>query len=156
MEKEGKWFNYIKGVNTDSADELDTSAFNVQGVSALKQITTTTNAQGVTYDIKLTIDGSINSSLQIGDTIFYQQNQSGGAVKFGVVEKINSNSITVNKSVFGNPVDPLHGAFILFSKDNSVNQSSLIGYFADVKLENSSKHKVELFSVGTEIAISSK
>ena len=156
VEKEGKWFNYIKGVNTDSADELDTSAFNVQGISALKQITTTTNAQGVTYDIKLTIDGSINSSLQIGDTIFYQQNQSGGAVKFGVVEKINSNSITVNKSVFGNPVDPLHGAFILFSKDNSVNQSSLIGYFADVKLENSSKHKVELFSVGTEIAISSK
>ena len=46
--------------------------------------------------------------------------------------------------------------FIMFGKDKSVNTTSLVGYYADVKFVNTSNEKVELFSVGSEIAESSK
>jgi len=44
----------------------------------------------------------------------------------------------------------------MFVKSNIVNTSSLRGYYADVKLENNSTDKIELFSVGSEITLSSK
>ena len=46
--------------------------------------------------------------------------------------------------------------FILFTKNNNINSSSLLGYYADVKFENDSLEKIELFSVGSEITQSSK
>ena len=51
---------------------------------------------------------------------------------------------------------PQSGAFILFSKDNAVNLTSLIGYFASVKLRNNSNIKSEIFSVGVDVEESSK
>jgi len=51
-------------------------------------------------------------------------------------------------------VDPDN--FIMFSKDNKVNKNSLVGYYAEVKLENNSSSKAELFSIGSEITESSK
>ena len=44
----------------------------------------------------------------------------------------------------------------MFAKDKKVNTSSLLGYYADVKFVNNSTTKAELFSVGSEIAESSK
>ena len=44
----------------------------------------------------------------------------------------------------------------MFSKDNRVNTSSIVGYYAEVALENNSKEKIELFAVGSEISQSSK
>ena len=51
---------------------------------------------------------------------------------------------------------PTMADFIMFGKDNSVNTTSLIGYYADVHFVNNSTKKAELFSVGSEIAESSK
>ena len=51
---------------------------------------------------------------------------------------------------------PLTGDFVLFTKNNAINTSSLLGYYADVKLENNSKIKAEIFSIGSEITESSK
>ena len=115
-------------------------------------------------------DNPINASLQIGDIIYYQQNINslGGfstvnpndIVKFGQVTGITSNTITIDETVFpespGGTPDPYHGAFIFFAKNHTINTSSLLGYFADVKFENNSTDKIELFSVGSEITESSK
>tara|TARA_R110000787_G_scaffold166778_4_gene279778 strand:+ start:10916 stop:11179 length:264 start_codon:yes stop_codon:yes gene_type:complete len=46
--------------------------------------------------------------------------------------------------------------YIFFSKNISVNESSLKGYHADVTLENDSSVKAELFAVSSEVTISSK
>jgi hypothetical protein len=46
--------------------------------------------------------------------------------------------------------------FIMFSKDNAVNMSSPLGYFATVKFKNNSTVKSEIFSVGCEMFESSK
>ena len=47
-------------------------------------------------------------------------------------------------------------SFLLFSKDNQANLSSMLGYFASVKFKNTSSGPVELFTVGSEVTQSSK
>tara|TARA_A100000172_G_scaffold4336_2_gene2614 strand:- start:1866 stop:2228 length:363 start_codon:yes stop_codon:yes gene_type:complete len=118
--------------------------------------------------ITLTFSEQLNSSLQIGDTIWYlKTNSTGGydaaesslAKKLGIVEEI-INTIENNKIIISNNFNTqtpdLNNIFIMFSKDNKANTSSLVGYYAEVSLENNSKEKVELFSVGSEIVRSSK
>ena len=185
-EKEGKWFNYIKGVDSDITSETDFGAFDIQGIGILKEAITSGNVAafeasnpGAIYGLSLgwdywnnimEFDNPINASLQIGDIIYYQQNINslGGfstvnpndIVKFGQVTGITSNTITIDETVFpespGGTPDPYHGAFIFFAKNHTINTSSLLGYFADVKFENNSTDKIELFSVGSEITESSK
>ena len=48
------------------------------------------------------------------------------------------------------------GSFIMFSKDNKANMSSILGYYASVELRNSSQIKSELFNVGADFFESSK
>ena len=48
------------------------------------------------------------------------------------------------------------GSFIMFSKDNKVNLSSVLGYYASATFRNDSTEKAELFNVGADIFESSK
>ena len=151
IEKEGKWFNYIKGVGSDISMDTDFGAFDIQGVGVLAGISSSV----------LTFDSAVNSSLQIGDTIYQRQPNyySGFTIlnhndiaKCGIVTGMTSNTITVGTI----EAVPLVGDFILFAKNNVINTSSLLGYYADVKLENNSKVKAEIFSIGGEVTESSK
>ena len=60
----------------------------------------------------------------------------------------------------GGPVDLTttctDGSFIMFSKDNKVNMSSMLGYYASIEYRNDSLEKAELFKVGAEVFESSK
>jgi len=47
-------------------------------------------------------------------------------------------------------------SFIMFSKDNKVNLSSIAGYYASVTFKNDSTDKAELFNVGASVFESSK
>ena len=47
-------------------------------------------------------------------------------------------------------------SFIMFSKDNKVNLSSAVGYYASVTFKNDSTYKAELFNVGADVFESSK
>ena len=44
----------------------------------------------------------------------------------------------------------------MFEKDKRVNSSSLIGYYADVELINTSNGKIELFSLAAGVSENSK
>lgn len=46
--------------------------------------------------------------------------------------------------------------FIMFSKPVGANESSLKGYYADVKFENHSNEYAELFAISSEVVPSSK
>ena len=46
--------------------------------------------------------------------------------------------------------------FIFFAKNNAVNLSSILGYYAQITFTNDSKEKAELFSVGCGTTQSSK
>ena len=51
---------------------------------------------------------------------------------------------------------PSEGDFIMFSKDNATNMSSILGYYAEVTFTNDSNEKAKLFAVSTDISESSK
>jgi len=124
--------------------------------------------------ITLTFQQELNSSLQIGDTIWYISNininQTGGydvgneekITKLGTVVEINNNPyqiIVSNSFTSATPqfiTSNLTDAFIMFSKDNGANLTSLKGYYANARFENNSKEKAELFAVSSEIVESSK
>ena len=46
--------------------------------------------------------------------------------------------------------------FLMFSKDNKANMSSILGYYAETTFVNDSPEKAELFAVSTEFSESSK
>ena len=111
----------------------------------------------------------INISLQVGDIVYYTTNGSpiGGfdnsilanTFMFGVVISIdnsNNNIVVEWNNDAPHPGPPPPGSYISFAKDKRVNTSSLLGYYASVKLVNNSREKVELFAIGSEISESSK
>tara|TARA_R100000458_G_C8241955_1_gene220760 strand:+ start:152 stop:550 length:399 start_codon:yes stop_codon:yes gene_type:complete len=123
---------------------------------------------------------AVQDSVQIGDTAYFMttanQTTAGnminaatgnpmatvaeygdqtGISEIGPISAVGATSITIDP--IGNDVDrPSDGDFILFSKDNLANMSSLAGYYAEVKMENNSNTEVELFAISSEIVESSK
>lgn len=119
----------------------------------------------------LTFSEPLNSSLQLGDIVYYsstsptpnsniQKTTTANVVKFGVVNNIIVDPPSV-KVIYDAAIplpsfSILNPDYIMFEKDKQVNSSSLIGYYANVKLINDSKSKIELFSLGSEVSESSK
>tara|TARA_R100000900_G_scaffold146384_2_gene135970 strand:- start:2885 stop:3238 length:354 start_codon:yes stop_codon:yes gene_type:complete len=114
--------------------------------------------------ITLTFPGTINTSVQINDIAYYVTTASVGGfatgssdniVILGPITSVTVNSVVYDDTASGN--QPGVGDFIMFSKDNTVNMTSLLGYFARVQLTNNdtSNHS-ELFSLEAGYDDSSK
>lgn len=107
--------------------------------------------------ITLTFNRPIQVSVQIGDILYYTNDPMGvEVVKIGDVADINFGNNTIVCNILPSTVRPTSSSFILFTKDNKVNTSGIVGYFAEVELRNDSIKKSELFSVASEIFESSK
>ncbi len=85
--------------------------------------------------ITLTFGGTVNTSVQINDIVYYVSTTSLGGfntgdsdniVILGPVTNVTTNSVTYDDTASGN--QPPEGAFIMFSNDNAVNMTSLLGY----------------------------
>ena len=122
--------------------------------------------------INLTITGTPNISLAVGDTLYYTFIQSSDAfdssdnnegqaniVELGTVSGIapqGSTFILLINEVPNIDLSQLVGAFLLFSKDNQFELSSIVGYYNSIRLKNNSKEKAELFAVSVDVTESSK
>ena len=119
--------------------------------------------------ITISFPNPINVSVQVGDIAYYlssttnlgthKHSNYNDIIKIGNIIGVNrvGNSIRCNwNPIPSTALFPLKGAFIMFSKDNKANLSSLLGYYAEVQFVNNSKKEAELFSVGADIFISSK
>jgi len=111
-------------------------------------------------------------SLQVGDKILYFTLGSVGGFDvtdndgtfIGTLESINNTTslddgTETTTLVVGNVnanANPSLNDFIYFTKDETVNMSSLLGYFAKMQFKNNEKLKAELFTVSTEVSESSK
>lgn len=51
---------------------------------------------------------------------------------------------------------PTQNDYVFFSKNNEINMSEVLGYYAEVKFVNDSTDRAELFAVASEISESSK
>jgi len=112
--------------------------------------------------ITLTLTGQqIQDSVQKGDIIYYatpsgNNINQGDIIRLGVCDSINyATSVIV--------VDPLYvsttpddGDYVFYSKDNRVNTSGIVGYFAECELKNHSTKAAEIFVVGADYVESSK
>tara|TARA_Y100000004_G_scaffold132316_1_gene149380 strand:+ start:179 stop:553 length:375 start_codon:yes stop_codon:yes gene_type:complete len=122
-------------------------------------------------DITIQVTRADYPSLQIGDTAYYSNvtstagfNTSSSFTKIGLIKGINNatslddgtETTTLTCEIDTTTPVPTTSDFIFFSKDNKVNLTSLLGYFASVKFKNNSTSKAEMFSIGCEIAESSK
>ena len=103
-----------------------------------------------------------NDSLQINDIAYAVSTPStvssniinvsdGEIYKVGIIKSISGDTITVEETQ-----TPNAGDFLMFSKDKNANNTSLLGYYAEVKLKNNSTEKAELFTLSSEITQSSK
>ena len=106
--------------------------------------------------MKIYFDNKINNpSLQVGDIAYSVTPASGFATnpkKIGEITDIEDYYIEITISTHTPTVNDL----IMFSKNTIINNSSLLGYYAEVKLSNESIEKAELFALGSEITQSSK
>ena len=114
-------------------------------------------------------------SLQVGDIVYFKsadnlnvvdgfQQFGEGSISLGDLQSINNTTslddgtqtTTLVINVTNTNTTPSINDFLFFVKDNRVNITSLLGYFAKMKFENDANSKVELFSISTEINESSK
>ena len=120
--------------------------------------------------INIKIKGGIqNASVQIGDTAYYvpksslsiigkQQSSDENPIEdvtylIGVITAVSPEAITIDNPS-NTPTNEEH--FVMFRKNENVNNTSLIGYYAEVQLKNESPDKAELFALSSEITESSK
>ena len=113
-------------------------------------------------------NGVNNTSLQVGDAIYKipgtsilpagdvsHSNDIGFNITYfvGTLSSFTNTTITIDNP---SSYPPGIGDFIVFSKNKSVNNTSLIGYYAEVKLINDSTEEAELYSLSSNVAESSK
>ena len=114
----------------------------------------------------------LNFSLQVGDAVYARSTETqpgptatgtGSNHYIGVLRKIDNlgqnqgYDLHVDNEVNGVRLRtvPQQLDFIMFSKF-SQGDSGVLGYYAEAKFVNESKHKAELFAVSSEIIINSK
>ena len=132
--------------------------------------------------LTLAFEKEINVSLQIGDYVFYTNSVTtdknidhagGWPTMVGVVEDIgydatnyptapyivevdNADSTLMGLGLITGTTTVPTDAFVMFAKDSSINMSGIKGYFAEVTMQNDATGKAEMFSLASEISISSK
>jgi len=117
--------------------------------------------------ITLTFPNAINTSVQIGDTAYYtlapstvggfKTSSQSDIVEIGAITSINNTTnVIICNTTLAYADRPTTSSFILFSKNNKANLSTVLGYYGEIKFKNSSTIKSELFSVGTDMFVSSK
>jgi len=132
------------------------------------------------FTLTLSFNNTINESVQIGDIVYFTPvTATGGSTSFeasnvsnilelGKITEINNpnlytgpaSSIVLLCNLYdqntGLAIIPASNDFIMFGKDKTINTTSLVGYYAEVNFVNDSDKEIELFSVGSEVAESSK
>jgi len=121
---------------------MDTAEFAIQGLGYPSNATDdqrTINGT-LTQIYELTFADELNTSLQVGDEIYYHDATDDTIKQLGTCLIIESGNVVVTD----------------FVKDTEKNTSGIIGYYASVKMTTNSGSKKELFAVNSEIFMSSE
>ena len=109
-----------------------------------------------------------NASLQVGDSAYYVPSSSLTTINneqthsnlmpiyLGVISGIGPDYIILDNATLSSSFSLSSDDFIMFSKNKTVNNASMLGYYAKIQLKNSSTEEAELFALGSEVIPSSK
>ena len=108
-----------------------------------------------------------NNNVEVTSAVAAQEN-----ILVGKIENLSSKTIDVDADSDFNatisdltakltdtdskPLNYSDVSFFSFHKNNNLNVSNVKGYFAKVKMSVTSSSKKELFSIGSEVSVSSK
>ena len=134
---------------------------------------------GVTYKITFDAKGSATNNIRVQDNY----SDTGGlkaadtdielttsyqTYEFTWTANSNSNNIVISRN-YANQVswdfyidnvsivdENNMSLLFMFRKNNQINISTLVGYFANVTMSNSNTNGAELFDIGSEVFVSSK
>jgi len=104
--------------------------------------------------ITLNITAHNNTSLQIGDTLYYLGTDSNKK-RIGPLLSKTTSTITCDTDANSDLTQLSASSYLFFGKDHVINTSGIIGYYAEVNFSNNSEQEAELFAVNSEIFISS-
>ena len=115
---------------------------------------------------------TINSSVQVGDTLYYVSTQVVGifdvanpittmigeiiAIEESTDEQTGITTTTISANINDETTPPVDGDFLFFSKDNIANLTSILGYYGKAMFKNNSREKAELFASACGVEESSK
>ena len=109
---------------------------------------------------------NMNESIAVDDVVYYSPVsptfQGGGHLLTSgqlhevgpVISVVQNIGVSVDNTASGNV--PSNGDFLMFSKDKTVNTSGLAGYYASITFRNNDYRHAEMFSVVSDIEMSSK
>jgi hypothetical protein len=110
--------------------------------------------------ITLKFSYPINTSVQVGDIAYFTKAtnayKSNDIKKIGKIITIDQTTNTLECEISPSQERPSIPDFILFSKDNTQNTGSVLGYYARLQFRNDSTEYAEIFSIGSEVFDSSK
>lgn len=150
VNREGKKFGYIRG-EAQTTPEL--ARISVQGLGVGTIIVTTVGetSTGVT-----TLSAPPGVDLDIGDVIYFFQAGDDGFASVvrlaGAVTAINGNAVTFT---YTGSLLPTDGDFYMFAKNNIAETSGVIGFYNIIEFSSHDLTMVELFSINTEVILSS-
>ena len=107
-------------------------------------------------NITITFTNPLPDGIQIGDIAWYSNATSGVEVEMGPITAITSNPITISINAAVGVQPPSISDFVFYVKNPMTTVSSLKGYYAEAQFRNNSPAYGELFSVGSEVFVSSK
>jgi len=95
----------------------------------------------------------VPQDLQVGDTLYYVHPTGSVVTALQLVTAVTATSVTARYS----SAPPTSGApyFVFYAKNAKWQTSGLLGYYATVKMQNTSTDSKEIYSVGSEVSISS-
>tara|TARA_R100001594_G_scaffold53502_3_gene87103 strand:+ start:614 stop:949 length:336 start_codon:yes stop_codon:yes gene_type:complete len=108
---------------------------------------------------RIKFGNTLNASLQNGDQLYQSITTPMGGFTTGTEPKHVGKIVSVGNDFIDVDVTgetPVGNSFFMFLKDGRVNSSSVVGEYSEVTLKNNSTEHAELFSLGSEIALSSK
>ena len=108
--------------------------------------------------IILKIKQPINTSLQsnVGDTIYFLRGDTVKKLGECIAITQDSDFFSITTSVGTRMETPDNGDFIFFGKNSVVGSSGVKGYYAEIEMKNNSTDGIELFSVTSNMSVSSK
>ena len=149
VDKEGKYFAFIRGEDNQGSPDLKSG--NVGGLGVI----------GTTVAGSYTMP-NLPSTVSIGDYIYLIEPSNGftGApVLAGILSTVDGNVIALTSTgltpaLQGVTQLPVSGDLLIYVKNNVVEKSGLIGFYGIVTMTNATTSQTELFSVATEAFIS--